>query len=161
MKKENIQKKSQVFKIFLNIYVYLKMHRKSSGKIQSKSEQCLPLGVLDVRRRKFEVFVYLSLLAHVCVLCVLWCSVVSDFLRPLGLQPTSSSVHGIFQARILEWVDIFYSRRSSRDSEIESTSPMSPAQAGGYFTTEPPRKPMHEFISVQMPFLIIYTIKTF
>ena len=28
--------------------------------------------------------------------------------------PPSSSVRGIFQARILEWVAIFYSRRSSR-----------------------------------------------
>ena len=30
-------------------------------------------------------------------------SVVSDFLRPHGLQPTGSSVHGIFQAGVLEW----------------------------------------------------------
>jgi len=67
----------------------------------------------------------------------------------------------MFQARILEWVDIFYPMRSSRDSEIESTSPMSPALAGGFFTTAPPRKPIHEFISMQMPSLIIYIVKTF
>ena len=30
-------------------------------------------------------------------------SVVSDSYRPHGLQPTSSSIHGIFQARVLEW----------------------------------------------------------
>ena len=30
-------------------------------------------------------------------------SVVSYSSRPHGLQPTSSSVHGIFQARVLEW----------------------------------------------------------
>jgi hypothetical protein len=29
-------------------------------------------------------------------------------------SPSGSSVHGIFQARILEWVAIFFSRRSSR-----------------------------------------------
>ena len=29
--------------------------------------------------------------------------VVSDSMRPHGLQPTGSSVHGIFQARVLEW----------------------------------------------------------
>ena len=29
-------------------------------------------------------------------------------------SPPSSSVHGIFQARILEWVDISFSRRSSQ-----------------------------------------------
>ena len=45
-------------------------------------------------------------------------SVVSNSLRPHGLQPTMEevpgfSVHGIFQARILEWVAISFSRRSS------------------------------------------------
>ena len=32
---------------------------------------------------------------------------------PMGCSPPGSSVHGILQARILEWVAIFYSRRSS------------------------------------------------
>ena len=41
-------------------------------------------------------------------------SVVSDSLWPHGLQPSSSSVHGIFQARILEWVAISFSRGSSQ-----------------------------------------------
>ena len=41
-------------------------------------------------------------------------SVVSDSLQPHGLyRPPGSSVHGIFQARILEWVAISFSRRSS------------------------------------------------
>ena len=34
--------------------------------------------------------------------------------RPHGLQPTSSSVHEILQARVLEWVAISFSRGSSR-----------------------------------------------
>ena len=38
-------------------------------------------------------------------------SVVSDSLWPHGLWPTR--VHGIFQVRILEWVTISFSRRSS------------------------------------------------
>ena len=38
-------------------------------------------------------------------------SVVSNSLPPHGLQPTRlSSVHGILQARILEWVAIPFSR---------------------------------------------------
>ena len=41
-------------------------------------------------------------------------SVVSDSLRPYGLQPTSSFVHGILQARIVEWVVMPSSRGSSR-----------------------------------------------
>ena len=37
-------------------------------------------------------------------------SVVSDSLQPHGLWLTDSSVHGILQARILEWVAIPFSR---------------------------------------------------
>ena len=44
--------------------------------------------------------------------CVLSCSVMSDSLRSHGLQPPGSSVHGIFQVRILEWVTTSYSRGS-------------------------------------------------
>ena len=41
-------------------------------------------------------------------------SVVPDFLRPHGLQPTRLlSVHGIFQARVLEWVAIALVEASS------------------------------------------------
>ena len=39
--------------------------------------------------------------------------VVSDSLWPHGHNLLGSSVHGIFQARVLEWVAIFFSRGSS------------------------------------------------
>ena len=42
------------------------------------------------------------------------CSVVSDFVTPWTCSPPGSSVHGIFQARILEWVAISYTRAYSR-----------------------------------------------
>ena len=41
-------------------------------------------------------------------------SVVSDSLRPMDCSPPGSSVHGIFQAWILEWVAISFFRGSSR-----------------------------------------------
>ena len=42
-------------------------------------------------------------------------SAVSSSLQPHGLcSPPESSVHGILQARILEWVDISFSRGSSQ-----------------------------------------------
>ena len=48
------------------------------------------------------------------VLCCLSCSDVSDSLKPHGLYSLlGSSVHGILQARILEWVAISSSRGSS------------------------------------------------
>ena len=45
-----------------------------------------------------------------------------------------SSVHGIFQARILEWGAISFSRGSFQP-RIEPASLVSPAPAGGFFTT--------------------------
>ena len=40
----------------------------------------------------------------VCVWCVCVCSVLSDSLQPHGLYPPASSVHGIFQAGVLQRV---------------------------------------------------------
>ena len=40
-------------------------------------------------------------------------SVMSDFMTPWTVAPPGSSVHGILQARILEWVAISFSRVSS------------------------------------------------
>ena len=39
-------------------------------------------------------------------------SVVSDSYNPVDGSPPGSSAHGIFQARILEWVAISFSRES-------------------------------------------------
>ena len=41
-------------------------------------------------------------------------SVVSNSLRPVDCSPPSSSIHGILQARILEWVAMSFSRGSSQ-----------------------------------------------
>ena len=54
-----------------------------------------------------------KILDIVIITCVS-CSVVSDYLRPHRLGPPGSSVHGILQARILEWVAIPFSKGSSR-----------------------------------------------
>ena len=51
---------------------------------------------------------------------------------------TDTSVHGSSQARILEGV-VFPPPGALPDSGIE---PASPAFAGGFFTTEPPGKPL-------------------
>ena len=40
-------------------------------------------------------------------------SVVSNSLQPVDCSPPGSSIHGILQARILEWVAISFSRGSS------------------------------------------------
>ena len=51
-----------------------------------------------------------------------------------------SSVQGIFQARILEWV-VMPSSGDLPDPGIELEFPPSPALAGRFFTVEPPGKP--------------------
>ena len=56
---------------------------------------------------------------------------------PMDYSPSGSSVHGISQARILEWVAICFFRASSPPKDQF----MSPALAGGFFITEPPEKP--------------------
>ena len=53
---------------------------------------------------------------------------------PTDYSPPGSSVHGISQARILEWVAI----SSSRDLPDPGIEPRSLALAGRLFTTEPP-----------------------
>ena len=59
------------------------------------------------------------------------------------------SVHGIFQARKLEWIAISYSREFSQ-SGIEPTSIVSPALAGGFFTMEPPGKRFRSSLLMRM-----------
>ena len=65
---------------------------------------------------------------------------------------TGSSVHGILQARKLEWVAAPSSRGSSwpRDQTMPLSSP---ALAGRLFTTEPAGKP-HDSIST-----LLYVVK--
>ena len=66
------------------------------------------------------------LVAQSCpTLCGLW-----------DCSPPDTSVHGIFQARILEWVSVSFSRGSFQPR----MEPTSPALAGRFFTPEPPGK---------------------
>ena len=62
------------------------------------------------------------------LLCPTLCDLVDDSL-------SGSPVHRIFQARILEWGAVSYSG-DLPNPEIELASLVSPALAGGFFTTE-------------------------
>ena len=57
--------------------------------------------------------------------------------NPMDCSPPGSSVHGILQARILEWVAISFSWGSSRQRDQTWVSWI----AGRFFTSEPPGKP--------------------
>ena len=54
---------------------------------------------------------------------------------PMDYNPPSSSVHGILQARIIERL-LFPSPAGLPNPRTESTSLMSSALAGGFFTIE-------------------------
>ena len=62
---------------------------------------------------------------------------------PMDCSLPGSSDHGISQARILEWVAISFSRESFQPWDRTYVSCL----AGGFFTTEPPRKPIQLNIS--------------
>ena len=66
--------------------------------------------------------------------------VVSDSCDPMDSNLTDSSVLGILQARILEWVAISFSRGSSRPRNWTCVSCDS-CIAGEFFTIEPLGKP--------------------
>ena len=70
-----------------------------------------------------------------CVLCLVTqlCPTLCD---PMDCSPPGSLVHGILQARILEWLPL----PSPGDLPEPGIEPRSPKLAGNFFTTEPPGK---------------------
>ena len=75
-------------------------------------------------------------LLQLCV-CAQLCLILCD---PMDCGPPGSPVHGILQARILEWVAISSSRGSSRPRDWARVSHVS-FTAGKFFTTDPLGKP--------------------
>ena len=64
-------------------------------------------------------------------------SVMSDSSDPMNCTPPASFVYGIFQARILKWIAMPFSRGSSWPRDWIHIS-----WATGFFTAEPPEKPV-------------------
>ena len=95
-----------------------------------------------------------------CRLCLVslrccFCSSVTQScltLYSVACSPPGFSVHGIFQARILEWVAVSSFRGSSWSRNWTHVS-ASPAFAGGFFTAEPPGKPLLPWVSGNKWFL--------
>ena len=71
-----------------------------------------------------------------CICCLVAKSCLT-FLWPMDCSLPGSSVHGISQARILEWVAISFSRGSSWSRDQIWVYCL----AGGFFTIEPTGKP--------------------
>ena len=65
---------------------------------------------------------------------MLRCSVMSDSATPWIVAIQAPLSMGLSRQRILEWLAISF----SRDLPGLGIEPVSPALAGGFFTTEPP-----------------------
>ena len=70
----------------------------------------------------------------------------STLCDPIACSPPDSYVHGISQTRILQTVTI----SSSTDPGIKPTTPVSPALAGGFFTTGPLGKPILNYANSKL-----------
>ena len=75
---------------------------------------------------------------HVCTKSLQSCPTLRD---PMDCSPPASSVHGILQARILQWVTMPFSRGSSRSRDRTCAS-CNCFIVGGLFTAEPLRMPL-------------------
>ena len=104
---------------------------------------CL-LSNISSRRCFFKLFQVPSPLygpniyVHVCSVAMLCLTLV---IPQMDCSPSGPSVYGIFQARILEWVAISYSRGSSQPWNQTHVSCI----AGRFFTTKPRRKPLNMY----------------
>ena len=68
--------------------------------------------------------------------------------NPMDCSPPGSSIHGIFQARILEWVAISFSRRSSRPRDWTPVSHI----IGRRFTVWATREERFSLFHIVTPF---------
>ena len=69
---------------------------------------------------QYQLTIHIFLNSLLCSIDLCFCSVMSDPLRPHGLP--GSFIHGIFQARTLEWVAISFSKGSSQPSDWTQVS---------------------------------------
>jgi len=73
------------------------------------------------------MYIFIHTYVKVKVLVTQWCLTLCD---PMDYSPPDSSVHGILQARILEWVAILFFKESLWPMDRTLVSCI----AGGFFT---------------------------
>ena len=104
-----------------------------------KSQEDLK-SVLGCQMQKEGSHVYPLTELHPCSvqsLCLVW------LCNPLDCSPPGSSVHGILQARTLEWVAISFSRSSSQPRDrTHVSSILRLLLYRRFFTAEPSGKPI-------------------
>ena len=94
----------------------------------------------------------LCFLIQHCFICLV-AQLCPTLLWPHGLSRQGSSVHGIFQARILEWAAISFCRGSSHPRDGTWVSCRVSCIAGRFFTTSTTGKALTEYSSLQLGIL--------
>ena len=110
---------------------------RTGGQLLCLSQALYLAGLLKISREKniFTMFYYfISEVAQSC----------PTLRDPVDCSPPGSSVHGILQARILEWVAISFSRGSSRPRDRTQVSRI----AGGRFNCWATREDPLEWVAV-------------
>ena len=75
--------------------------------------------------------------------------------NPMACSPPGSSIHGILQARILEWVAMPSFMGSSQPRDQTQGSLMFPTLAGRFLPLAPPGKPLSIPTLGQRPFSVV------
>ena len=101
----------------------------------------------------FQLFSILLSALKVKVLVIQSCPTLYNL---MDRSPSGSAVHGIFQARILEWVANFFSRGSSQPRDRIWVSCI----AGRFLLSEPPGKPRLTSIYCLCPLILSTRIIT-
>ena len=135
-----------------------RQEKERSGRDQRRRNRSRKLSNRKGKKRgknmSLSLLRYDELVMPVCV-CTCTHVLIQSYVTlcyPMECSPPGSSIHGIFQARILEQLAMTYSRRSP-NLQIELTSLAAPVLMDGFFTTAPPWKLYNALNSIIFPSL--------
>ena len=109
-----------------------------------------------VFEKNIYIYTHTHIHIHIVIAVVQLLSHAWLFCNRMDCSPPGSSIYGVFQARILEWVAISFSRGSSQTRDQALIKPMSPALAAGFFTTDPHGKPTYTYTHICMGFSVLW-----
>ena len=110
-----------------------------------KDRNCKDL--IEETKKRWQEYTEKGKESEVAHLCLTICD-------PMDCNLPGSSAHGIFQAGILVWVAISFSRASSRPRDRTYVSCI----AGEFFTAEPPEMPIYFYVIyyIYVSYLCVY-----
>ena len=113
---------------------------------------CIYIAYILYIHRRISAYMHVS----ICC-CSLFAQSCPTLCNPIDCSPPDFPVHRISQAKILEWVAISFSRGSFRSRDHTCISCI----AGGFFTTEPPGKPMYLSVSMKVKVKFLSRVRLF